>query len=421
MTACPAAAAADDPLAGAGVRRAVRLSFGAYFAYVGAAGPYLPLLYADWGLTVLQIALLSAGVQLIRIASPPVWGLVADRTGRARDLMLGGTLGMLAACVAFALLPGLPPAERFAAALAAAVLLHGAGSGVVPLTEAIAMRAAAGDAGRYGRMRVWGSIGYLVVVVGVGPILAAWGIRTLVAVLALTLCAVLLACLRLPARLERPPADGRGGGLGAFLEPLPLAQLVSGFLMLVAHGPFYAFFSLYLERLGYGTTTIGLLWGVGVVAEIVLFVVQRRLFDRYPAAVLLQVAVAAAVVRFGLTASAGGLDGAGAALLLVGCQGLHALTFGLHHSASLRVLHQTFGDERLSAATGAYLAVTFGAGGAVGALLAGVLWEWHFFSTCHSRSSGRKSPAVVRRTAKPRSASRAAKPSPKSRRWSACP
>src|SRR5690606_29412653 len=115
------------------------------------------------------------------------------------------------------------------------------------------------------------------------------------------------------------------------------AFFASAFLMMFAHAALYAFFSLFLVELGYSKTAIGLLWALGVLAEIAVFWFQRGLFQRYSALRLLDASLLAAALRFTMI----GLSAAWLPALLL-AQLLHALTFGVHHSASIATLQHWF-------------------------------------------------------------------------------
>ncbi len=355
----------------------IRFLYAAWFAYVGAGSPFLPLLYAHWGLGIVQIGLVASVSQVVRIATPPLWGMVADRAGHARALLLAGPLTMLAVLLALSQVPRLDASDRFLPVLALVSLLQVAGTGVTPLTEALALRVSGSDSGRYGRLRVWGSIGFLVAVLGAGPVLDRYGFDILPMMLAGILATLAVGCATMPARIASPGA--RHAPLTATLfAPGPIALMLSGFLMLASHGAFYGYFSLYLERLGYSGATIGALWALGVLAEIVLFLVQRRLFARFASSALLSASLATSVLRFLLTALAGAGLLAGSPLafaLLVLAQTLHAITFGLHHSASLRLLQQMFAPGQIASATAIVSAASYGAGGAFGVLVAGLVWQ----------------------------------------------
>jgi MFS transporter, PPP family, 3-phenylpropionic acid transporter len=176
--------------------------------------------------------------------------------------------------------------------------------------------------------------------------------------------------------VANPPARRQDGRLrDEILKPTMLAFLAASLLMILAHAPFYAFFSLYLAHLGYAKSSIGLFWALGVIAEVGLFLLQKRLFDRFPATVLLLATMLLGVLRFVMTAAAAWLPGGMATIVLIVAQVLHAATFALHHSASMSLMHQRFGTRYQARAQSLYTAVSYGVGGAIGGLGAGVIWQ----------------------------------------------
>jgi PPP family 3-phenylpropionic acid transporter len=282
---------------------------------------------------------------------------------------------MAAMCLVLPQTAALEPALRFAGAALVMAILHLAAAGQGPLTESMSLRLADGDFGRYGRMRVWGSMGFILTVAGFGPLLDAFGVGLLPFLLAGIAGALVLAVRRLPvdagAPARRPPSRLRD----EILKPTMLAFLAASLLMIMAHAPFYAFFSLYLAHLGYPKTIIGLFWALGVVAEIGLFLVQKRLFDRFPATILLVASMLLCVLRFAMTAAAAWLPITAASIVLVLAQVLHAATFALHHSASMSLMHQRFGTRYQARAQSLYTAVSYGVGGSIGGLGAGIIWQ----------------------------------------------
>jgi PPP family 3-phenylpropionic acid transporter len=240
----------------------------------------------------------------------------------------------------------------------------------MPIGEAIALDVAAGDAGRYGRMRLWGSIGFILAVLAGGPVLDALGLGALPALMAVPMGLLVAVTLWL-----REPRTARAAVRGApvlarLREPALVAVLASAFLMVFAHAGLYAFFSLFLERHGYGTTSIGAIWGVGVAAEIVLFMLQRRLFERASPMRLLAFSFVVCALRFAMVAISDG-----ALWVLLWTQTMHAVTFGLHHSASMAVLHRWFEPAQQARAQAAFIVVAYGFGGTLGGLCSGWLWE----------------------------------------------
>ena len=343
---------------------AVQTLFFTYFAIVGAFAPYLSLYYKEVGLSIAQIGVLAALAQVVRIFAPPFWGGLLDRGSRRSRLLQVSAIGTLLGAL---MLDG--AGGNYTAIFLVLAFYYFASSAQVPLYESMAVAVAAGDTGRYGAMRQWGSIGFIATVTLTGPLLDAVGVRWLTWVV-IALCVVLVAVV---GRLPEPPSQPRKRGASAWRrlrEPALLAFFVSCFLMLFAHAAFYGFYSLYLEQAGYSKTIIGLAWTTGVIAEIVLFRVQRRLFLRFGAHTLLSFSLAVAALRFTLV----GLAGAHPLVVLV-TQLMHAITFGLHHSAVMALLHRWFGGEQQGRAQAMYITLGNGLGGGAGGIVASQLWE----------------------------------------------
>lgn len=342
----------------------VRALFFAYFSFVGIFSPYLSLWFDSRGLSIGQIAVLMSLPQMLRIVAPPFWGWLADRFGHRIALLRGSALASLGVLLLFPFADGAP---TLAVLMLVLFFLTAA---QMPIGETIALDLARGDAGRYGRMRMWGSVGFIVTVLGAGPLLDRFGLAALPWLMAGAMALLVGVTLRLPEQpLQR--ATRRGASLGQRLrEPAVLAFLASAFLMVFAHAALYSFFSLFLERHGYSTTAIGGIWAIGVLAEIALFMLQRHLFDRLSAMRLLAFSFLVCGLRFAMIGAS-----EGALWVLVLAQLMHAATFGLHHSASMAVLHRWFEPAQQGRAQAAFIVVAYGLGGSVGGLAAGWLWE----------------------------------------------
>jgi PPP family 3-phenylpropionic acid transporter len=221
---------------------------------------------------------------------------------------------------------------------------------------------------------LWGSIGFIGAVALGGPVLDRLGTLTLPAWSALPLLLLLIIVWH-----ARPVAEA-ASGVGRHTQRLR-AQLIrphiglffgANFLMIFSHAALYVLFSLYLESHGYSKTMIGLLWSVGVIAEIILFRYQRPLFERFSGLALLAFSMAVAAIRFALV---GISDGALTVILVT--QVMHMITFGLHHSAVMRVLHEWFDGRQQGRAQAMYLTIAYGCGGTAGGLALTAVWtQW---------------------------------------------
>lgn len=348
------------------LERRVRAIFFAYFCFVGVHSPYLSLYLASIGYSVASIGVLMSVPQALRIVAPMVWGALADRHGGQRLLLAGG----IGTALAVALLP-LAAGAGYAATIAVLAALFLASAGISPITESLALRVAGGDSGRYGAMRLWGSIGFVVAVASMGPLLDRAGISSLPWWMLLVAAGIALTSVRLP---PAPVTLAASATIGRFVDDLRQSHVAAffaaNFLMIFAHGALYVLFSLYLERAGYSKSAIGLFWTLGVLAEIVLFRVQRPLFERVGAASLLAASIVVAAIRFTMIGVTDALLG-----WLVLVQLMHGVTFGLHHSAAMALLHRWFSGERQARAQALYVTVAYGAGGTLGGLVASRVWE----------------------------------------------
>ena len=335
-----------------------------YFAFVGAYGPFFALYLQDRGFDPVDIAMLMAVGPVARIFVPNVWGWLADRY-RGRDL-IQRALAFVTPFIAAGLLlhPG------FAGLLTLLILWSVFWSGLLPLVEAGTMTVLRAHIGAYGRVRLWGSIGFIVVVVGGGYWFDAVGVGALEWIIPALLVCTALTVFMLPRdRSERNESKGTASLRAVFAQP-GVAGLIAGFfLMQFAHGPYNTFYSIYLVEGGYTKTAIGWLWALGVVAEIILFMWLPQLMRRWRLQQVLIACFAFAVLRFLLIAW-----GLRSLPIMMFAQLLHAMTFGAFHAAGVAATHQVFGDRLRSRGQALYSSLGYGAGGACGTLAAGYAW-----------------------------------------------
>lgn len=331
----------------------------AFFAYAAAYVAYFPLYLSGRDLGAAEIAFVLALPAAARIFAPAAWGWIADRTGARRGIVVFSCAAMLACFAALPLVGGMAP-------IALLVALTGVFSaGALPLVEAAAVAMPGGPA-RYGPVRLWGSVGFVAVVLAGGAWLDYVPVSTLPAALAAFSLLAGLAALGLPAGSpHEAPAPA-----GFVLPAAARAVLGGGFCMAAAHGALYGFLTLHLQREGYSGTAIGALWTLGVLAEIVVFAYLPSLFRRYALSAILMASFACAAVRFVAIGWA-----ASELWALVVAQLLHAATFGSFHAASVAAVHRAFPERAQARGQSIFSSLSYGAGGAAGLLLAGWAWE----------------------------------------------
>jgi MFS transporter, PPP family, 3-phenylpropionic acid transporter len=335
----------------------------AYFAYVGAQGPYFSLYLQSVGASATQIGLLLGAMQLARIFAPNFWAALADRSGlRVRWLRISMVLGAFSFLAMFA-------TTSFAGMLIVLLVHAFCSGGAMPLLEAITLGALRDQLGRYGVIRLWGSVGFIVAVLAVGWQLDHFSMSTqLVTVSALLAVSALVIVGLRDTDSPRPRVLVPVGELLA--QPGVRTLFTACFLMTVAHGPFYSFYSIYLDQAGYSKTAIGWLWSLGVIAEIAVFWLQPRWSRRVSMATVFVASLVAGVFRFVMIGY-----GVESGVMLGLAQVLHGFTFGSYHVAALAIVHRKFGETAQARGQALYMSLSFGAGGLVGALASGFAWE----------------------------------------------
>ncbi len=344
----------------------IGLFFAAYFAGVGVLAPYFPLYLEDRGLTAVQIGIVMAVAQGMRILGPTVWGWLADRTTE-RVRILQFTAAAAAVCFVPVLFPG-----GFGYLLLTMFAVHFFLTAQIPLVEAMTAARLRDDpqaARSYGRLRAWGSTSFVITVLATGLLLDGAGVGVHPwAVL------VFFAATAAAARLVRdaphaPHVDAPVSVRSLFAQPRVRWFFLSVLLMIFAHGALYTYFSLHLAALGYSKSAIGVFWVLGVIVEIGFFLVQGRVFARFDPFALLAASFALAALRFALIAEA-----AHVVALLVIAQMLHAATFAVHHSASILTIQRWFHGRATARGQALYVSIGYGLGGTGGSLLAAWLW-----------------------------------------------
>ena len=333
-----------------------------YFLFFAGAGlwvAYLPPYFAARGLGAAEIAWVLALPQLARIVAPTVWATIADRFAAQRAIVV---LSCGAGVVCYSLFPVVNGFAGFAWVMGLTSLL---GTAALPLVESITLGALAGETGRYGPIRLWGSIGFMIAVFAGGMWLDFQSVRALPYAMLVFVGAALLVGVTLPSPAIHTAASGP-----LVINDAALLLLGSSFFMAVAHGTLYAFFTLHLQRLGYEGSLIGFLWMLGVLGEIGVFLVLPAFFRRFDLSTILVASAACGVARFLAIGWA-----ADWLIVLLAAQLLHAATFGSFHAAAVAAIHRVFPPHAQARGQSLFSSIGYGAGGAVGAVAAGWAWE----------------------------------------------
>lgn len=340
------------------------LFFFAYYGYVGVFSPYASLYFADKGMTAAQIGVLMSLMQVMRIFGPNLWGWVADRHQQRVTVL------RITAAAAVAAFIGIFFGQTFAQLFLVMVVINLFTSAQGPLSEALMLSEMRGDLTHYGRLRLWGSVGFILTVTIAGPMLDWLGIRFMPWIALALLVLVLVSSIRMQETPHEDPPKDIPSVLSLLRRREVAAFFTSTFMMIAAHAALYVFYSLYLAQIGYSNTVIGLMWSLGVVVEIVFFFYQAPIFKRFGVQKLMIASLLIAVVRFLMI----GL-GAESLFILLVAQVLHAATFGVHHSASVAMLQRWFSGSLQARGQALFTSISYGLGGTLGGLVLGGLWD----------------------------------------------
>jgi len=334
-----------------------------YFAYLGAFAPFFALYLSSVGMNAVEIGVLMALPQLSRILAPHLWGWLADRSGRRIGIVrASGVAGTVAFLGVFA-------GESFMLLFSVLFLMTFLWSAALPLVEATTLSHLGDETARYGRIRVWGSVGFIAAVVAVGYLLDATGPRALLWVVGGLMLSMLLLSWALT---EAPAVAHPGDDLPVWhivRRPEVIAIVAASALMAAAHGPYYTFYTIHLVDHGYSKSLAGWLWALGVICEIGIFVWMSHLYRAFTLRRILITSTLLTALRFVVIGW-----GADSVWLLLGAQTLHAASFGAFHAAAIGVVHKLFRGRHQARGQAIYGSLAYGLGGTIGGLSSGYAW-----------------------------------------------
>lgn len=333
------------------------------FAALGAFTPYWSLYLQSLSFSALQIGILMSLLLVTRIFAPAAWGWLADHTGQRVMVMKLAAIGGLVCFCGFFF------GESFAWIFLVMLLMSFCWSASLPLIEAITLSHLGDNTDKYGRIRSWGSVGFIFAVVGMGYLLDMVDIIWLLWMVLAFKLGVVVFSHHIPETEVVGLSIDQDSIRQVCKRPEVVAFLLSSMLMLFAHGAYYTFFSIYLVGHGYDKGFVGWLWAIGVICEIGVFFLMPWMMKRFSLKAILIFSFACAILRFLLIGW-----GVEWLLVILLAQVLHAATYGTHHIAAMMVIHHYFHGRNQAKGQAIYTSVAFGIGGTLGAISSGYTW-----------------------------------------------
>ncbi len=336
-----------------------------YYFFVGSFVPYWGIYLQSENFSPSSIGILLSLFQISRIVAPNFWGWLADHSGhRVKWIKLTSFLGLIGFIGVFW-------AKGFFWIFLVMSALSLFTSSTLPLAESLTLAHLATTDGHYSRIRLWGSIGFIVASLFLGYLIDLQGINILLWGLLITQAIIFFLSNTIPEAKEIHHKKNDLSIWKIIKTPSVVALLIGCTLMVSAHGVLYNFYSIYLKEHGYSSATIGWLWAVGVICEIFIFMLMPKILRRYSLKTILLISLFLGVIRFILI----GASPNHFYLLLI-AQMFHAATFGSFHAASIEVIAYFFKGRNQSRGQAIYNSVAYGIGGTIGGLGGGYLIQY---------------------------------------------
>ncbi|MBL0731251.1 MAG: MFS transporter [Desulfosarcina sp.] len=335
-----------------------------YFLYFGVMGislPYFNLYCYHINLSGFEIGILSAVRSLTMILFPIIWGIVADRFSARRPIYI--LCNFLSAGIwAFYLYM-----DNFQAMLLITICYGVFFTPVISFLEAFTMDILAGEKKSYGRIRVWGTISFIIVTTLMGVLIDYFPIKIIILLILAGSLLQALFSTKIPETARQRNLSGPI--FKKNVNRRVILFLFCGFLMLMSHGAYYGFFSIHLERLGYGNTFIGITWALASISEMLVMINSDKIFKNFSLEKVLVFSFFAAALRWFI------LYRAESSCLILFSQIFHAITYGTFHMASILYIDLLTDDSSKTFGQAVNNAVSYGLGMMVGFFLSGYLYE----------------------------------------------
>lgn len=335
-----------------------------YFAAIGVILPYWPLYLEAIDFNAKAIGELTAILLGSKIVAPYVWGWIADHQGQRMRII------QLASFFATAVFAGVLINDSFAWLSIIMIVFGFFWHATLPQFEATTMNHLGDSTHAYTRIRVWGSVGFIVPVICLGFIFETVDIQYLPYFMLACLSFIFISSLLVPERAAGHAHVDTESLWSSLKQPRVIALLIVCFLMQMSHAPYYTFYSVYLEQHGYSRSLIGNMWALGVLAEVFVFILMHRMIRRFGLKQLLIISFMLASLRWMLIAY-----GVSSIYVLILAQCLHAASFGIYHATAIQIIHTYFTGRMQGRGQALYSSVSFGAGLSLGSLLVGYSWE----------------------------------------------
>lgn len=344
----------------------LRSSF-SYFWYFGLLGliiPFLPLYLDGKNFNSEEIGEILAIIMVTKIVAPSLWAMLADKTGQQLGII---RLGAFLALAFFSFLFWLNNYWPIVFCLATFSLFWTA---ILPQLEVMTLNSIRQSPKIYARIRLWGSIGFIIFAVISGEIIEQFSPDAFSFLGFIILLGLFISTLLVKQSRIKQSQITKTSSIFQHIFTLSFVMFfMAGVLLQISFGPYYSFFALYLRDLQYPTFAVGLLISLGVLSEITIFIFAGKIFKNFSIKTILTFSLLITSFRWFLMGHL-----ADVMIIMIFSQIIHAASFGLYHSASVQFLQQHFEASQQNRGQAIYIGGVYGIGGAIGAYCSGMLW-----------------------------------------------
>ncbi len=333
------------------------------FAAVGAFFPYINVYYRSIGLSGTQIGLIGSLGPLMGMIAGPLWGLFSDRLGVTRPLLMLAIVGAMLSVLGLSVAPGFAWLLPITAAYAFFT------NPIMPLLDSTTLELLQGRRERYGRQRLWGSLGFVVTSWAFGNILERAGLHWLFYGYLVLMSVVLVVAVWLPARRTRLSGPLRSGLARLVRQRTWLFFSASLIVLGIANSGMHSFLNIYVKEMGGGEGLIGLMWGLAALSEVPVMFLAAPIIAQISTRRTMAIAYALYAVRWLLL---GIMPSPGWAVLI---NLLHGPTFGALWVAGVAYADALAPDELKATAQGLFSATLYSISSVIGSPLSGLLFD----------------------------------------------
>ena len=345
----------------------IRLAFfyAAFYTAMGVFLPFWPVWLAGKGLDAAEIGIVLAVGWAMRLVTTTLVGQIADRRGERRPIMIVLAAGALVTYALYGV------SDSLAAVLVVTILFSAFWNPIAPMSETLTVQVARAEGFEYGRIRLWGSISFILVAVGAGRLLMEHDSDILFAAGLAAVALTLLAAILLPGHKAQAVSESRFPLAPVLRDRRFLLFLGASSCVHASHAVYYGFSTLHWRSVGHTDTIIGALWAEGVIAEIILFGASALLVRRIGPERLIALAGFASVLRWSALAQTDWLPA------LIAVQALHAFSFGAAHLGAMHFIGRAVPPALLATAQSVYSVAVVGlAVGLATAVSGGLYQSW---------------------------------------------